>query len=527
MATVYEYKGVSYELPDGLSNEAALTRIKASLSGGAPTSEADAETARLAARFPAPAAAPAPTAQAPAPAQPSMVDQLGRQAGLAGRAVVQGLSAPANIVGDFLSGAGNLALMAAGSERRIPTMSQAQSQALTQLGVPEPQTTAERAAQAGMQGLVSAGGMAAALPRTVFGANLVQQLPAATAAPLVAQPVAEEVKALTGSDLAALVASVGVSGAVGSSAGNIANRVATGKQTVPTMEQVRQNAQRSYTKVSDLGIKLTSANANSLVDKLKTRLDAKDYIPENAAPVKNVVSKIESIAARGDVSFDNVDKMRSLANTLKGDTDANVRRLGSELIAGIDEHVAALKPRDVSAGAGGIDEAVKTIASARKDWRNLSRASLLENILDVAETRALNPTASESELIRQGFIALAANKNKLAVFNEAERNAIKAVAKGSSLDPLLTLVAKFNPQRSQLIAAGGIGGGIASPETLMYTAPIAAAGFTADKLQALMRRRSADQAIGGLLSGTTAAPPPSQYSRGLLSTIMTQPGIQE
>jgi hypothetical protein len=369
--------------------------------------------------------------------------------------------------------------------------------------------------------------MAAALPKTVFGANLAQQLPAATAAPLVAQPVAEEVKALTGSDLAALVASIGVSGAVGSSAGNIANRVASGKQTVPTMEQVRQNAQRSYTKVSDLGIKLTSANANSLVDKLKTRLDAKDYIPENAAPVKNVVSKIESIAARGDVSFDNVDKMRSLANTLKGDTDANVRRLGSELIAGIDEHVAALKPRDVSAGAGGIDEAVKTIASARKDWRNLSRASMLENILDVAETRALNPTASESELIRQGFIALAANKNKLALFNEAERNAIKAVAKGSSLDPLLTLAAKFNPQRSQLIAAGGIGGGIASPETLVYTAPIAAAGFTADKLQALLRRQAADRAIGGLLTGTTAMPAASQYSRGLLSTIMTQPGIQE
>jgi hypothetical protein len=469
-----------------------------------------------------------PAAAEVAPDQPPGIGaQLRRQAGLAGRAVVQGLSAPANIVGDFLSGAGNLALMAAGSERRVPAMSQAQSQALTQLGMPEPQTTAERAAQAGMQGLVSAGGMAAALPRTVFGANLAQQLPAATAAPLVAQPVAEEVKALTGSDLAALVASVGVSGAVGSSAGNIANRVATGKQTVPTMEQVRQNAQRSYTKVSDLGIKLKQGSATGLVSKLKTRLDAKDYIPENAAPVTNVLSKIESIVERGDVSFDNIEKMRSLANTLKGNPDNNVRRLGSELIAGIDEHVAALKPRDIAAGRGGLDEAIKTITSARKDWRNLSRASMLENILDVAETRALNPTASESELIRQGFIALAANKNKLALFNEAERNAIKAVAKGSSLDPLLTLAAKFNPQRSQLIAAGGVGGGIASPESLMYTAPIAVGGFTADKLQALLRRQAADQTIGGLLSGRTAAPPPSQFNRGLLSTIMTQPGIQE
>jgi len=31
MATIYEYKGVSYELPDGLTEDAALSRIKSSL----------------------------------------------------------------------------------------------------------------------------------------------------------------------------------------------------------------------------------------------------------------------------------------------------------------------------------------------------------------------------------------------------------------------------------------------------------------------------------------------------------------
>jgi hypothetical protein len=36
MATVYEYQGLSYQLPDGLTNEAALARIKASLGNAAP-----------------------------------------------------------------------------------------------------------------------------------------------------------------------------------------------------------------------------------------------------------------------------------------------------------------------------------------------------------------------------------------------------------------------------------------------------------------------------------------------------------
>jgi hypothetical protein len=43
MGTVYEYKGVSYELPDGLSNEAALSKIKSSLGEVQPTPQEPAQ----------------------------------------------------------------------------------------------------------------------------------------------------------------------------------------------------------------------------------------------------------------------------------------------------------------------------------------------------------------------------------------------------------------------------------------------------------------------------------------------------
>jgi hypothetical protein len=507
MATVYEYKGASYELPDGLSNEAALAKIKASLG------EADGQ----------PSAQPATPPTAQAPKETGLGDLLRRQLGLATRAVVTGVSAPANIVTDFLSGAVNVGANIVGSEKRMPYLSKEQSKGLTQLGVPEPETGIERAAQAGMQGLVSAGGMAATAPKSIFGADLVRQLPAATAAPMVAQPVAEATKEITGSDMAATIAALGVSGAVGKTTGDISGRIATGKQPTTTMADVQQKATRAYTKVSDQGIEISGQNATSLVDKIKTRLDAVDYIPENAAPVANILNKYESILQRGNITFDNVEQMRRLANNLKGNPDKNIRRLASEMVDSIDEHVAALSPKDVVSGAGGIDVAVKTIMEARKDFRNLSRASTLDNILNVAETKALNPSASESELIRQGFIGLAANKNKMNLFSKDEQNAIKAVAKGSSLDPLLTLMAKFNPQRSQLITGGAVGFGVGSPETLKYSIPIAAAGYGADKLQAMIRRQSAEKAMSGLLTGTTPGPQPSYYTRGLLSTMMNPP----
>jgi hypothetical protein len=340
---------------------------------------------------------------------------------------------------------------------------------------------------------------------------------------MVAQPVAEATKEITGSDMAATIAALGVSGAVGKTTGDISGRIATGKQPTTTMADVQQKATRAYTKVSDQGIEISGQNATNLVDKIKTRLDAVDYIPENAAPVANILNKYESILQRGNITFDNVEQMRRLANNLKGNPDKNIRRLASEMVDSIDEHVAALSPKDVVSGAGGIDVAVKTIMEARKDFRNLSRASTLDNILNVAETKALNPSASESELIRQGFIGLAANKNKMNLFSKDEQNAIKAVAKGSSLDPLLTLMAKFNPQRSQLITGGAVGFGVGSPETLKYSIPIAAAGYGADKLQAMIRRQSAEKAMSGLLTGTTPGPQPSYYTRGLLSTMMNPP----
>jgi len=511
MATVYEYKGASYELPDGLSNEAALAKIKSSIG------ESEAQPSAQ------PTTQPSAQPSAEAPKEQGLGDLLRRQLGLATRAVVTGASAPANMVTDFLSGAANVAANIVGSEKRAPYLSQEQSKGLTQLGVPQPETGAERAAQVGMQALTSAGGMAAMAPKSIFGADLVRQLPAATVAPMVAQPVAEITKEVTGSDLAATIAALGVSGAVGKFTGDVAGRIAAGKQPTTTMADVQQKATRAYTKVKDQGIEISGQNATSLVDKVKARLDAADYIPENAAPVANILKNYESILQRGNVTFDNVEKMRRLANNLKSNPDKNIRRLASEMVDSIDDHVATLSPKDVVSGAGGIDVAVKTIMEARKDFRNLSRASTLDNILNVAETKALNPSASESELIRQGFISLAANKNKMNLFSKDEQNAIKAVAKGSSLDPLLTLMAKFNPQRSQLITGGAVGFGMGSPETLKYSIPIAAAGYGADKLQALLRKQSAEKAMSGLLTETTPGPQPSYYSRGLLSTMMNPP----
>jgi hypothetical protein len=452
--------------------------------------------------------------------QPTTVGQeLGRQVGLTGRAIVEGLSAPVNAALNFGSGAYNTVANLAGSESRLPYASKLQSQGLTQLGVPEPKNLLERSVQAGTQGMASTAGTA--IPGTILGANLAQQIPAAGAAGMVAEPTATAVKGfmgdITGSDLAATIASLGVGVIVGASAGKTAAALSEGKTPLVTMQDIQQRASRSYTRVSDLGIELNSKAATDIVDNIKTNLNNARFLPENATSIQTVLNKYDSLLSKGKLSFDELDQMRQLANDLKGDKDANVRRLASVIVSSIDDKVANLSPKDVSAGAGGINEAVKTIMDARKDWRNLSRASTIENIINTAEIRAANPNLSEGELIRQGFINLAANKNKMALFTQDEQNAIKSVTKGGSLDSFLSIVSKFDPTRRNVLGAGAAVGATMKPE---IGVPIMAAGIGAEQMQNLLRARAAKKVQSGLLSGTTQPQTPSYGWRGLLSSVM-------
>jgi len=446
----------------------------------------------------------------------SMTDQLGRQVGLTGRAAIQGLYAPVHAVTDFLSGAYNVGANLLGSESRMPYLSQEQSKGLTQLGFPEAQGGLEKAVQAGTESMASI----PVIPAASLTKNLIQQVPAAAVAGMTAEPTAEAVKSLTGSDLAATIASLGVGAIFGHGTGKLSAALTEAKTPPVTMQDIQQRASRAYTQVGNLGIELKPQTAISIVDDVKSNLDSARFLPENAPSIQTVLNKYDSILSKGAITFDELDQMRQIANDLMADKDKNVRRLAGVMVRSIDDRIAKLLPSEVSAGKGGIDEAVKTITAARKDWRNLSRASTIEDILNIADVRSANPNASEGELIRQGFINLAANKNKMSLFTENEQNAIKSVTNGGSLDSLLSIIAKFDPTRRNVLGAGAAIGATMKPEVGI---PIMAAGIGAEQMQNWLRSRAAQKVQSGLLSGNIQPPSPSYGFRGLLSSAFNQP----
>lgn len=449
--------------------------------------------------------------------------ELGRQLGLTGRAAYEAFTSPATAVLEAGRGLYNIGANLIGSESRIPSFAQAQSQMLTQAGVPEPETRLERAVQAGTQAMAGTAGLAKAAPGiAALSADMARQIPVSAVTGMVSQPTAEVIKDYTGSDLAATIAAVGAGTLAAGASGRAIGAAIRENKPVYTMEEVRQRASKAYREVDDAGITVKPQSALGMVGNIRKALDDANMIAgsKEAVEVEKTLAQMERIIGTQKVPFSTIDRLRQMANDLKGSSDPKEARLGSVAVDAVDNYITKLNGRDLIAGKTGIDDAVNKVVNARKDWRNASRAQVLEDALNVAEIKKEMPNASESELIRRGFVNIAANKNKMNLFSEKEQNIIKSVIKGGSLDPLLSFAAQFNPTRSKLSAAAYTFGATQAPAAAVG---VGATGYAADTIQSLLRRRAAQQAANLIASGQALPTQPNLAYRGLFTTGLVPP----
>lgn len=460
------------------------------------------------------------------PAQPtqaterSIPQQIARQVGLTGRAAIEAFASPATMALEAVRSGVNLGAEALGSDYRMASPAAAQSQMLTQAGLPTPEGAIERAVQSGAQAMAGTAGLAKLAPNVpALAADLIRQVPASAAAGLVAQPTAEVVKEVTGSDTAATIAGI-LTGTV--AAATTGKGIDYKYRPRETIAQVKDRAAQSYQAVDEAGITLKPESVQNMFKNISTALDDARMVPgtDSAREVTARLNEMSRVLGDSPVlPFSSLDKMRAMLNDLKGSKDPDVRRLGGVAVTKVDDYISNVSGKDIVAGKDGIDKAVKDVMSARKDWRNASRAQTLEDALNVAEVKAIDPKASESELIRRGMINLAADKNKMKLFTKTEQNIIKSVAKGGPFDSILTMVSRFSPLRSQLAAAGGAAVFTQSPTTAVA---MSGAGLTADLLQGALRRRASQGAVQEIAAGAQA-PAANLGYRGLLTGAMNPP----
>lgn len=438
------------------------------------------------------------------PETPSMLDELGRQIGLTARGVVSGVTAIPGMVADAPVSIAN----ALGAD--LPLPSQAQQQLMTRMGLPEPQNQLERAVQSGV-GAMTGVGAEAALAKAVGSqalAPLTQQLGTQTAAAGVAAPVAtmvsEDVAQSTESPLLSIAAGI----AAGVMAGGTTAKAIKMGQPVPTpvtIADVRKQATDAYKDVKNAGVTVKPLSALGIVDKMRKGLNEFNFNPDlpDHKPVATLLKQYEQMIGQQRVKFDTLEQMRQAANQMKQSNDPVTKLLAGSLVNSMDNAMSRLKPTDVITGKENVGEALKTLSTARSKWKVASRAQILEDVLDVASAKALDPKASESELVRRGLINLASNKKRMALFNTDEQKAIKQAANSGAKDALLSFVARFNPQRNQIVAGGTVGAAFVDPIT---TGLVAGSGFAADKMQQAMRTKQTQKLISDMLAGRVQAP---------------------
>ena len=490
MAVIYEFGGQEYELPDGLSNEQALTRIKSYLG----KSEQ-------------------PVKQAPPTTQP--LTGLGRQAAMTGRTLYEAFTAPATAALDFGAGLYNAGANLVGSDSRLPMSSQQQAAMLTRAGAPVPETTVEKFAQGGISGLAGQAGLARLAPSTA--GSLARSLPAAAAGGAVAQPAAELATDITGNPLVGTAVGLGASMAAGGAAGK-AGGMLEPKAPSFSIPEVRARATANYAKMDAQGIMLKPSSTQGLVVDMRTALKDANYLPANAPQVENVLKEFQKVASQ-PMTFSSLDQMRSLAGSLAGEGTPNLKRLSKVMTDTVDDYITALNGRDVSAGAAGIDDAVKSVMAARKDWRAASKAQVVEDAFNVADARANNPKKSEAELIRTQLENILANKKKRNMFNDAEVNAMKTVIGGGPIETFLSILARFDPRKSHL-SAGATGGAVVYDPVI--GGALAGGGMAAETALSAMKRRQIEALTRSIASGTATNQPNYKY-QGLLGGAMTQP----
>jgi hypothetical protein len=509
---VYEYQGQNYELPEGLSNEQALSKIKAHLG----------ETVT--------------TKQEAAPSQePSMASEVGRQLGLTARAGVTGLSTVPNAVADFLAGAANLGLEAAGSETRVPYLSQVQQQALKESYFPQPREGLEQKVQTASEAVAGmmTPGLKVPMAQQAEGATArdiaargLSEAAGVAAGAVAGEEAAKKATELTGSPWAGLAAGLATGTIVGSGVGKTAFAV-SGPRTEPvTIDQIRRRASQGYQAMDDAKVTIASDSVkNKLLPKVLTELDQNNYDPaivKAHGAIEDNLKLLDKLVSAPSVDFTRLEKVRSAFSGLAAGTD-DTARLAKIVTNNIDSFLANLGSKDVKSKVGANpQDALKSLEQARSDWRNQSRAQVLQDILDSSTARIEGATGPTGDIIKRNLVNLTANVDKMKMFSTREQNIIKAAAKATDMETLLSILAKFNPERgfaqsaiaSSALTGSVLGQGPASTASLGYLGA-AGGGYVADKALAAMRQREIKNLISQVASGNLQPPKESFAVPGL------------
>lgn len=356
--------------------------------------------------------------------------------------------------------------------------SQTASRWMSQAGLgAEPTSTGERVIEAVGGGVAGTGSQLPALTQLAKeGASAVTRNVAAQMAQAPARQVAVSAPASAAAQAVTEATGSPILGMLAGSATGAAGGVRPKKtEAIPSAEQLKVQATQAYDKANKAGVVISPKSLQETLPTFSNAVKEAGFDPDLHPQVAIVLNRL-SEEGSAPKTLQEMDTLRRIVKSpTKQYDNPDQQRVAYKLLEEYDNYISNLSEKDLAVPKKSVDlgkygvievedamspkvaskEAVNSLKEARSLYAKSIKADTIADLLERAEiTAGANYTQSGIEnALRQELKSLAKNPKKLAGFNQTEKDAIVAAAKGGNLQNFLRYVGKLAP--TSVISGGG------------------------------------------------------------------------
>jgi hypothetical protein len=276
----------------------------------------------------------------------------------------------------------------------------------------------------------------------------------------------------------------------------------------PSVDDLRGQAGALYDRARDRGVVVAKSSFDDFANNLAAKVREEGADPDVTSQAFAALRRLE--AARGrDVSLRDIDTLRRVMGNASTSTNPSDRRLAGMMIESLDDYMTRIVDGDLVAGnAQGLSTELR---EARKIWGQMRNSEVIEQAIE----RAKDQASGFENGLRIQFRQLLGNRKVMQRLSEGEREAIRAVVRGSPLGNLLKRLSRMsygsgaqtNVMGASMWGMGGAaaGGALAGPGGAAIGAVVpavigSAAGRGAESLTLTAAQRARNVAAGGGMS---------------------------
>jgi hypothetical protein len=263
------------------------------------------------------------------------------------------------------------------------------------------------------------------------------------------------------------------------------------KNAIPTTAELTKASKEAYAAAKESGVVVPAHEFESTVGKVRDMVTEEGIDPTLHPRSTAVLKRIEQANGK-DLTLQEAETLRKIAQDAENDLNPVTRqptpdaRLAGKIVDELDESIDALSVN----------------SPARALWARSRRSQMLDQMEERAAIKAgaHYTQAGMEHALRQEFKQLALNPRRMRGFTDVQREAIKKVAAGGTIENAMRNIGKFDP------SAGGMGslvslgtGGLVSTVSGPAGIAVPVGGFIAKRIATRMTKNNVAKAREALV----------------------------